>query len=392
MKILIVNDHARITGGADIYCFELDRLLCERGHEIRFLSTMHPENLTDQGAFIPQIVSRSSRDSLGPAAAARVAGLACWNQTAAVATKHLIDDFAPDVVHAHKLYPQLSVAPIVVAAQRSVPIVQTAHDYEFVSASAFDDGGGAYDRSEERLPYQLLNSLLFRIKRAVHVPRVDSWITVSRDLADVYRGKGGIDSHALPNFVPADPEPARPFSERAGALSVGRLAVEKGLDEVIELARRSPRLPVTIAGLGPLAEQAATAAATIPNLTFLGALTPAEVAVQMRAAKVLVMASAWREPAGLVALEAMRAGTPIVAYDRGGLAEYIRDADAGALIPPTIEALITTTSALCDDPDRWQRHSRSALAAAGTTHSPDKHLDEIEATFRRVTSDPRASV
>lgn len=385
MRILLINDHARVTGGADVHCFALDRLLRERGHQVRFLSTRHPENIVDRGAFIPQIVDRAGRDALSSGAAARVFAKSCWNRDAAAAAERLIADFKPDLVHAHKLYPQLSVAPVVVAARRSVPVVQTAHDYEFVSASAIDDQGRWYDRDETRASYRLLNSVLFNIKRAVHVPRVSSWITVSRDLAEVYRLGGRIESRPLPNFVIAD-ESVRPRTTRSGALYVGRLSTEKGIEQVIDLARRLPELPVTVAGLGPLADLLSQSAEAIPNLTFAGPLERDAVEERMRSARLVLMPGTWREPAGLVALEAMSAGTPVIAYDRGGLAEYIEAAGGGLVSPPGLEAFTQRVRALLDDDRLWQSVSERGAEAARTTHSPDAYLDRLESVYRTVAS------
>jgi glycosyltransferase involved in cell wall biosynthesis len=379
----MVNAHGRVTGGADTHCFQLDLLLRERGHEVEFLSTAHPENLISTGAFVPQTVDRSSRDSLGSRTAARVAAAACWNPTAAAATAQVLTDFKPDVVHAHKLYPQLSVAPLMVAARRSVPIVQTTHDYEFVSASAFDDTGSWRDRDEERFSYRSLNSLLFQIKRRLHVPRVSRWIAVSGDLAHVYRTRGAIATTTIPNFVlPA--EPGGTLSERVGALFVGRLAAEKGVDHVIELARRLPTLQVTIAGLGPLASLARSAADAIPNLSFVGRLDAAAVEKAVKRSRVILMPAGWREPGPLVALEAMRAGTPIVTYDRGGLGEYVREAGAGLVTRTDIGALTDAVGAVLADPDLWRRLSDAGIAAARTTHAPDSYIDRLELLYRDV--------
>jgi glycosyltransferase involved in cell wall biosynthesis len=385
LRILFANDHARLTGGADVHCFELDRLLTARGHEVRLLSTLHPENLEATGAFVPQIVDRRSRDALPPKAAARVSALACWNRTVAAATEQILSEFQPDILHAHKLYPQLSVAPIVTAAKRSVPILQTAHDYEFVSASAVDDSGRRVDRDEDRASYRLLNSLLFAIKRTVHVPRVSAWITVSEDLAEVYRRKGRIESVALPNFVAPGARPL-PREARTGVLFVGRLAREKGLDHVLELARRRPGLAVTVIGDGPLAEAVDKATKHLPNLTFSGPLGPDAVDHRVRSALAVVMPAAWREPAGLVALEAMRAGTPVVAYDRGGLAEYVRNAGSGIVTEPDIGALEKAVGALLDDPGLWRRLSASGAEAASATHAPDTYIARLESIYDTATS------
>jgi glycosyltransferase involved in cell wall biosynthesis len=385
MRIVLVNDHARVTGGADVHCFALDRLLRERGHEVRFLSTWHPENIVDRGAFIPKIVDRASRDSLSGRDAARVFAVSCWNRDAAAAAERLLTDFKPDLVHAHKLYPQLSVAPVIAAARRSVPVVQTAHDYEFVSASALDDRGRWYDRDETRASYRLLNGVLFRIKRALHVPRVSSWVAVSRDLADVYRDHGAIEARPLPNFVIAG-EHVLPRTVRSGALYVGRLTREKGVEQVIEVARRLPELPVTVAGFGPLAELVASSAEEIPNLTFEGPLERTEVEQRLRSARLLLMPGTWREPAGLVALEAMSAGTPVIAYGRGGLAEYIRSAGGGSISPPGLPAFVAAIRRLLGDDCLWQELSDRGAEAARTAHAPDVYLDELESVYRAAVS------
>lgn len=387
MRVLLVNDHARVTGGADVHCFDLDRLLRERGHQVRFLSTAHPENVVDRGAFVPQIVSRASRDSLSPAAAARVCAMSCWNPHAAQAMEKILADFEPDVVHAHKLYPQLSVSPVAAAARRAVPVVQTAHDYEFVAASAIDDTGRWYDRDESRFSYRLLNTLLFRIKRAVHVPRVKRWITVSHDLAEVYRGSG-IETRALPNFV-VPGEPVLPRSARAGALFAGRLMPEKGVEQVIELARRQPTLPVTAAGAGPLAGLLREAAETLPNLRFEGRLGADAVERLMRSSLLVLMPGTWREPAGLVALEAMRAGTPVIAYDRGGLAEYIRVGGGGRVCSPAPAAFEQSVRTVLDDDRLWQELSDRGAESARTTFAPGPYIDALESIYREAASSAR---
>ena len=151
----------------------------------------------------------------------------------------LIRQFRPDVVHVHKAYVQLSVAPVVVAARHGVPIVQTAHDYEFISASPVDSTGGRWDRNESRFSYRALNSTTMLARRFVHRPRVSRWIAVSRDLARSYREKAGIEMAVIPNFT----EPsgcAGSLLARSGVVFVGRLSREKGVEHVLEAARTTP--------------------------------------------------------------------------------------------------------------------------------------------------------
>ena len=82
IRVLIVNNFARITGGADLHCLELTDGLRERGHEVRWLATRSDENLENAGAFVPpcgcgQPGSPRTRDRL------RAARWALWNPHAA---------------------------------------------------------------------------------------------------------------------------------------------------------------------------------------------------------------------------------------------------------------------------------------------------------------------
>src|SRR5262249_8081821 len=141
MKILMVNVYGHMTGGADSHSFTLANLLEDRGHQVAFLATEDPQNVVKRGRFVPLTVAHATRDAMPLLQRASIARTALWNGRAANATHALIDEFQPDLLHVHKLYIQLSVAPVVVASTADVPIVQTLHDYEFISGSAFDHRG-----------------------------------------------------------------------------------------------------------------------------------------------------------------------------------------------------------------------------------------------------------
>ena len=118
----MANVYGHVTGGADSHCFALAKALEDRGHEVAFLATESPQNVVDRGEFVPLSVSHDTRDTLPPLARALVARNALWNARAAAATRELIGNFRPDLLHAHKLYNQLSVAPVVVAYRARVSL------------------------------------------------------------------------------------------------------------------------------------------------------------------------------------------------------------------------------------------------------------------------------
>jgi glycosyltransferase involved in cell wall biosynthesis len=383
MRVLMVNKYAHVTGGADLNCLGLAEVLRRRGHDVALLSTASSRNVFSEGEFIPASVTHASREHLGASQRVEVARRALWNPSAAAAMRRLIGRFRPQVVHAHKLYPQLSAAPVMAAAQATVPIVQTLHDYEILSPSNLDHRVGWIDRDESELSFRALNTATYIVRRGLHARKVDAWIANSRYVAARYETRG-IASTVLPSFV----EPARGdppgFSDRHGAVFVGRLHEEKGVRDVLELAELLPSVKVSVAGHGPLEGEVAAAAGRLPNLEFAGSLDRAGVLRSLEGARVCVMPSRWQEPGGIAALEAMSVGTPVVAYASGGLAEYVGDSGGGRVIEPDALALARECETLDRDQKAWEQLSQRGAAGVASKHSPEPYALAVERIYGRL--------
>jgi glycosyltransferase involved in cell wall biosynthesis len=372
VRVLLVNKHAYLMGGVDSHCMWLTRGLRERGHEVIWLSTENDDN-TEPGAFVP-----GSRGALSVTRA-------LWSRPAAAATRAAIERFDPDIVHAHLLYPQLSVAPLVVARRAGVPVVQTLHTYELLSAHYATESGGWVDRDSVRFSERVRNTATFPVRRVVHPRVVDEFIAVSAFVAEVY-ARAGITAHVVPNAVAAADDADLPgFEERAGIIFVGRLVEEKGVLEVLDLARRLPEIPVTIAGGGPLWPVVRQAADELPNLSGLGWVAAPKLPEHLREARVLVMPSRCAETSGLAALEAFACGTPVVALPRGGLKELVRDSGAGLLVPEAGAPLAAACEQLQADRTTWEELSQCGLAAVAGRYSIPKWIDRTEAVYDAAT-------
>jgi glycosyltransferase involved in cell wall biosynthesis len=389
LRVVIVNKYVRITGGADLHCAWLAELLRERGHEVAFLSTANDENTERGGIFVRETVTHVTRDEIRIRARPEVLVRSLWNGEAAQGMDDLLTSFRPDVVHAHKLYPQLSVAPIAVARRRGLPVVQTLHDFELLSAGSLDARGGAYDADESKLSYRIANSLTFPVRRLVHARRVSRFVAVSRFLARIYASHG-IHAEVIQNFAPVSEEqPApMPFSERTGISFVGRLTREKGALDMIEVARRLPAVPVVLVGSGSLATEVQKAASELPNVTMTGFLRPDEVRRVVAASRLLVAPSRCHEAASNVALEAMTQGTPVVAYPSGGLAEYVADSGCGLVVPSDPASLAFVVSKTIVDEPAWTSMSHAGLAAVAETHSRSRYGERIEHVYENAVSGP----
>jgi glycosyltransferase involved in cell wall biosynthesis len=142
-----------------------------------------------------------------------------------------------------------------------------------------------------------------------------------------------------------------------------------------------PSLPVAIAGDGPLLEEVQNAAQAFPSLTYLGKLDRAAVVRQLASARIVIIPSLCQEPAGLVALEAMAVGTPLIAYDRGGLAEYVRDAAAGMVVSPSSKLLADAITSLYADRQAWEGFSVAGREAVQRDHTRSVYLDRLERIY-----------
>lgn len=385
MRVLIVNKYARITGGADQYCLLLTKGLRERGHEVAWLSTESSRNEESRGVFLPWPAEASGARDVSRATRLKLGSRAFWNRIAAAGMRQALADFRPDLVSAHKLYPQLSVAPLVVATRRRVPTVQTLHDYDLIAASLYDHRGGRVDQDDARVLARALNTSTFPVRRWLHPRFVDAWISISRFVERAY-GARGIRSVMVPNGTQgrASGKPPLGFSEREGIVFVSRLVVEKGVLDVLRLARLLPELPVTVAGAGPLASAVRAEAARLPNLSAPGWVEPEAVLDLVRSARLAVVPSRWAEPSGRAALEAMAEGTPVVAFDSGGLGELVRESGGGRTVPHSADALAAACAEIYDDQASWEPLSSRGVRTIEHERSTELWVDRIAAVFERV--------
>jgi D-inositol-3-phosphate glycosyltransferase len=157
-------------------------------------------------------------------------------------------------------------------------------------------------------------------------------------------------------------------------LFVGRLEPLKGVDVLIDamsiLAGAGSSARLLIAGGNLDGDLAHTLRARVnehrlnESVRFLGAVDQKDLATYYSAADVCAMPSFY-ESFGMVAIEAMACGTPVVASRAGGLQFTVRDGETGLLTPPgDAAALAAAIGKLLDDPALRQRLGRAAVVSA----------------------------
>ena len=124
---------------------------------------------------------------------------------------------------------------------------------------------------------------------------------------------------------------------------LGRIAPEKGVDRAIEIARRTG-LPLRIAAKVDSADKDYFEARIlplldVPGVEFIGEIGEAEKSEFLGAACALLFPISWPEPFGLVMIEAMACGTPVIAFNQGSVPEVVKDGVTGFIVENVDEAV-----------------------------------------------------
>jgi glycosyltransferase involved in cell wall biosynthesis len=206
----------------------------------------------------------------------------------------------------------------------------------------------------------------------------------------------------LPPFVPStrvETTGAPSISARDDApwhlLFAGRMEPLKGahllLDALATLdIRPRRRVRVTFSGDGgdrqALARRAATLGRSDVDVHFVGWLSPDQYARLLGTVDLLVVPSVWPEPFGFVGLEAASAGVPAVAFDVGGIREWLTDEVSGRLVravPPSSESLAEALADCLSDPVRLHAWGVAALEKS-RLRTLGAHVQALETLFLRA--------
>lgn len=260
---------------------------------------------------------------------------------------------APDIVHLHE---PLVPGPTLVALLAGIaPAIGTFH-------------------ASGRVPaYVWLRPVMRACSRRLTARTAVS--PEARELAE--RWLGGA-CRVLPNgveverFAKADPWP----SERRAILFVGRHEPRKGLEVLLEAFAGLPDdVALWVAGEGPETQHLRAGAdrRVKDRIEWLGRLADDELARRLRGAAAFCAPSLHGESFGVVLLEAMAAGTPVVASDISGYRDVARDGREALLVPPGDAGLLARALArVLDEP-----HLAAELVEAGAARASSFSMERL---------------
>ena len=119
-----------------------------------------------------------------------------------------------------------------------------------------------------------------------------------------------------------------------GVLFIGRLEHYKGIFDVIEVAKRLPKMPFRIVGTGSEEKNLRDMISQLglTNVEMTGNQTRQQVLEHLAWAKISLVPSRWHETFGLTAAESMAAGVPVIVTNMGGLPEVVEHGKSGYVV------------------------------------------------------------
>ena len=289
-----------VPGGVQQQVLGLARSLRSKGHEVRVLG---PCDGPPPDAFVTPL-----GNSLPTAVNGSIAPLAP-DASAALRTIRALNDEAFDVVHVHEpLVPGPSLTALLV---KMAPVVATFHS------------------AGESAAYRTFSRQLKWV-----ASRIDIRVAVSKDAVELAQRYIGGEYEVLFNGIELNDYATPSTSARENAIFfIGRHEERKGLINLLEaLAKLPPDVRLWIASDGPQTAELKTRFASDSRIEWLGRISDAEKISRMGRASVFCAPSLHGESFGVVLLEAMAAGTPVVASNLDGYRNVATDDETALLV------------------------------------------------------------
>jgi glycosyltransferase involved in cell wall biosynthesis len=353
MRVLLLHNRYRAEGGEERAVGELAALLRARGHEVELLE----------------------RSSVGLPRARAAAGLLRGGLDPDQVTT-AVRRMRADVVHVHNVHPQFGWRALAAAREAGARTVLHLHNFRLFCAISigYRDGApcfrchgantlpGVRLRCRGSLPEAAAYGAGLHHQQPHLFEHTDRFVAVSTATANrlIALGVPAERTVALMNFAAASRIAAHSTAHDGEyALVAGRLVEEKGFDTAIA-ATRAAGVPLVVAGEGPDEQRLRSLAPD--GVRFMGRLSEEQLADVRRQAAMVLVPSRWEEPCPYAALDALAAGLPVLAANRGGLPELVGAADALPANDTNVWA--NAIAALWADPALRRRRGEDGLARA----------------------------
>jgi D-inositol-3-phosphate glycosyltransferase len=393
MRIAMVSEHASPlaalgevdAGGQNVHVAELSAALCRRGHEVVVYTRRDSPDLPRQ-VVAPQGY-RVVHVTAGPAGPLGKDEMLPYMGDFASELREDWAQWRPDVVHAH--FWMSGLASILAARDLDVPVVQTFHALGAVKRRY---QGDADTSPAERISIERMVGRRAAWIAATCTDEVFELIQMGVPRKRISVVPCGVD---IDRFEPAGPKAPAEFSHRI--VSVGRLVPRKGFSTVIAALPSLPDTELVIAGgpeHGRLAQDPeaqsllaqAKEAGVEDRVKLVGQVSRMDMPALLRSADAVVCVP-WYEPFGIVPLEAMACGVPVVASAVGGLTDTVVHGVTGLHVPTRRpDALASALRRLMSDGVMGETYGLAGRDRAAARYTWDRIASDTLRGYARVGS------
>lgn len=389
MRILFFNRTAvPLGGGMNRFVMDTARRLQAHGHDVALVHGRDGGHFDGTGYIFDDLDRRVLPEG-----------------REALRLEAILEDFGPDVIQLHGVRNTLLDGWL--AARK--PTARFVHNHDFYCSGRFltlhhplrpcmrAHGAGCHVSHWLRGCGSLNPAVNFVRYRAIAqnlatLGSVHS-VQVMSDLLARQLVANGVSASRLVRLPPSVPPP--PGSPRGASssvrtvLHVGGLLGHKGVWMVVRMARELPRdVQIVFAGGGrdkDLLEGHVRHRGLGARVRVAGEPTPAQWALLYREASLVVMPVLWNEPLGLDGLAATAYGKPVVAFDTGGIGEWLRDGETGIRVPfGHKRAFRHAVRSLLEDRERLRTLGRRAREVWQENFRPERHIAALIAHYEAL--------
>ena len=350
MKILLAHKFHRLTGGAEVFYFEVARVLKENGHEVAFFTTEDPGNISTGD----KTYTVSAPDYSSGSVVKKLIGTKdiFYSKNKKTAFNEAINDFKPDIIHVFAIHVHLTPSILEAAKEGGVPVVMSCNDYKHIcpnyklyDGSALCEACKGFKFHNAVVKKCCKGSFMFSVASAI-----EAYIHESKKVYDNYvdrylfasefmlnKTKEFWDKKDVNYGVLKNPFNATEYSPVYGgdfALYFGRIIGEKGVECIINAAKKTD-VPIKIVGDGPGMDgiKSEVEDSGLTHVEIIGPAWGEALDKLLYAARFVIVPSLWHENFPYVIFQAFAAGKPVLGSLRGGIPELVGE-DRGLLFEP----------------------------------------------------------
>lgn len=378
MRILMVNKFLYPNGGSETYIFKLGEELERIGHEVQYFGMEHEKRIVGNHA---ECYTSNMDFHTGKLKKLIYPFKIIYSIEARKKIRSVLEDFTPDAVHLNNFNFQLTPSIIYEIRAyekqtgRKVPILYTAHDYQWVCPNhmmlipsvherCFACSGGRFISCSKYkcIHNSKVKSILGSVEGYIYKWRktyglVDTIICPSEFLKKQLETNPLLRDKCITmhNFIDYNSSIIPTKAQARGyVLYFGRYTKEKGVETLLKACKKLPDIPFVFAGGGELEDMVNQ----VSNVENRGFLTGKDLEEAISGARFCVFPSEWYENCPFSVMEAQTYGVPVLSADVGGAPELIRNQETGELFTAgDCEQLTGKIQELFYDVDRLQRYT-----------------------------------